>query len=115
MLGSSAHAQVNRSLEALGASLGDLVWIAVTAGTALAAVGAFALLLRGSRADKLAMAQAEIMSLRAALDRTAALLEADDQRTLIWDSAVAAPHVHGGLPERVGAPAEKAASMMVST
>jgi hypothetical protein len=69
----------------------------------------FSLLLRTSRGDRLGAAQAEIMSLRAALDRTAALLDADDQRTMIWESAVAPPQVFGGLPERVGAPAEKSA------
>ena len=39
-------------------------------------------------------------ALRAALDRTEALLDADDQRTIVWDSPVAAPQVFGGLPER---------------
>src|SRR5688500_12210559 len=79
-------------LESFG-GLGDLVWIAVTAGTAIAAVAAVSLLLRSRGGGRLAAAQAEIRSLRAELDRTAALLEADDTRTLVLDSAVAEPQV----------------------
>ena len=55
------------------------------------------------------------MALRAALDRTEALLDADDQRTIVWESAVAPPQIFGGLPERVGAPADKAAFLAFRT
>ena len=96
------------TFDGAGAPFGDVVWMAVTAGTALAAMAAFALFLRARRDDKLQTSQSELLSLRAALDRTEALLEADDQRTIVWELAVALPQVFGGLPERVGAPADKA-------
>jgi PAS domain-containing protein len=106
--GGSAQAQ---SLGALGGGLdeqlGNLVWAAVTAGTAFAAIVAFSLFLRAKRDDKLAAAGSEIMRLRSALDRTEALLDADDQRTLVFESAVAPPQIFGGLPERAGAPSDK--------
>ena len=91
-----------------GSRVGSVIWIAVTAGTALAALTAFALFLRARRDDRFAAAQNEMLALRAKLDRTEALLDADDQRTIIWDSAVTAPQVFGGLPERVGAPSDRA-------
>jgi signal transduction histidine kinase len=107
VIGPPAAAQTR--IDGLQSALSDVVWIAVTGGTAVAAIAAFWLFLRDRRDGKLAAAQAEILGLRAALDRTEGLLDADDQRTVIWDSAVAAPQVFGGLPERVGAPADKAA------
>src|SRR5687768_8402337 len=69
----SAQAASEFLLDGIARSLGDLVWIAVTAGTAVAAAIAFALLMRRNRSDRSASAEAEIASLRAALDRTAAL------------------------------------------
>ena len=92
----------------LQAALGNVAWLAVTVGSALAALAALALLIRNRRDDRLVAAEAEILSLRSALDRTEALLDADDQKTVIWDSSVAESRVFGGLPERVGAPADRA-------
>ncbi len=111
ILGQPAAAQslIEQTLGSAGVPLDDMVWLAITAGTALAAICAVALLMRTRRDDRLAAAQAETMALRSALDRTEALLDADDQRTVVWESAVAPPQVFGGLPERVGAPADKAA------
>src|SRR5688572_762409 len=110
ILGQPAAAQslIERTLGGAGVPLDDMVWLAITAGTALAAVGAAALLMRTRRDDRLAVAQAEVMALRSALDRSEALLDADDQKTVVWESALAPPQVFGGLPERVGAPADKA-------
>ena len=106
-----AQSLADLTFDGAGAALGDVVWLAVTAGTALAALAAFALFLR-ARARRQAddRRRARRSALRAALDRTEALLDADDQRTIVWDSAVAPPQVFGGLPERVGAPADKARS-----
>jgi signal transduction histidine kinase len=90
-------------------ALGDLVWWAVTAGTALAALVAFGLYLYARRDERLAAAEKKIATLNAALDRTGALLDADDQRTIVWESVASEPQVFGGLPERVGIPVEKGA------
>jgi signal transduction histidine kinase len=105
-----ARAQVigAREIEIAG-SLNNVVWAAVTAGTALAALVAFALLLRTRGSDRSAATAAEVQQLRSALDRTEALLDADDQRTLVFDSAVTPPLIFGGLPERAGAPPDKTA------
>jgi signal transduction histidine kinase len=108
-----ARAQALSDLPALtGLSLDDLAWAAVTAGSGVAAIVAFWLFLRTRRQDRVAAAGREIRTLRAALDRTEALLEADDQRTVIWDSAVTAPQIFGGLPESAGAPVDRAAFLM---
>lgn len=87
----------------------EVVWWAVTAGMALAALIAFTLLLRARRDSPTTTGDRHTTALRVARDRAEALLDADDQRTVVWDSAVAEPVVFGGLPERVGAPAEKQA------
>lgn len=97
---------------ALGGTLGDVVWWSVTAGTALAALAAFGLYLRVRGDDRLAAAKGELTALRAALDRTEALLDADDQKTVVWDSAVTEPRVFGGLPERIGAPSAREAFLV---
>jgi signal transduction histidine kinase len=106
---SPAAAQSFIDLTFGGAPLGDVAWLAITGGTALAALAAFALFMRTRRDDRLAAAEGEVMALRAALDRTEALLDADDQKTIIWESVAMPPQIFGGLPERVGAPADKAA------
>ena len=94
------------SLDNLGDFAG-LIWIAVTAGMGFAALIAVTLLMQSRRDHRLADAEAEVENLRLALDRTEALLEADDQRTIAWASAATPPQVFGGLPERVGAPADR--------
>jgi signal transduction histidine kinase len=110
-LASPAGAQnmENLALAGLRFDVGDLVWAAITAGIALSALLSFMLLMRSRRDSSLAAASADMLALRSALDRTEALLDADDQRTIVWDSAAAPPDVFGGLPERVGAPADKGA------
>ena len=111
----SASAQSFSSLPpGLDAMLGNVIWWAVTGGTALAAFAAFGLLLRASRDDRLATAQREIVTLRAARDRAEALIGADDQRTIIWDTAVGEPQIFGGLPEAVAAPSNEAAFLTFS-
>ncbi|MGH6924314.1 MAG: ATP-binding protein [Propylenella sp.] len=102
-------------LASIETALGNVVWAAVTAGTALAALLAFALFLRVRRDDRLAAAEKEIVALRSALDRTEALLDADDQKTVVWESVASEPRVFGGLAERVGAPTDKAAFLSLST
>ena len=104
----SGHAQtLDFDLGNLGVAPGQVVLTAITVGIALAALGAFAAFMRSRRDDRLSAAQAELRSMRASLDRTEALLDADDQRTIVWDSAVAEPRIFGGLPERAGAPTDK--------
>ena len=84
--------------------LADVIWWVVTGGTSLAALVAFGLLLRSGRDARLAVLKRETASLRAQRDRVEALLDADDQKSIVWDSAVSEPEIFGGLPERVGAP-----------
>ncbi len=94
----------------LGANaLGDLVWWAVTAGITVAALVAFGLYLNARRDERLSAAEKKIASLNSELDRTASLLDADDQRTVVWESSVSEPRVFGGLSERVGVPVDKTA------
>ncbi len=104
---SQARAQSLVALDTIGGMLGALVWWAITAGFALAALVAFGLLLKGRRDERLKSAESEVGNLRLALDRTRALLDADDQKTVVWDSTTSEAEVFGGLPERVGAPARK--------
>jgi signal transduction histidine kinase len=106
---SAAQSLPTAAIGNLHLQAGDVVWAAITVGMALAALFSFALLIRNRRDSTLAAARGELVALRSALDRTEALLDADDQRTIVWDSAVAPPQVFGGLPERVGAPADRAA------
>jgi len=114
---SSAWAQSlpDLSLAGLDARLGDVAWAAVTAGTALAALVAFGLLIRSRRDERAVASEREVAALRSALDRTEALLDADDQKTVIWESTIAEPRVFGGLAERVGAPSGKAAFLAFDT
>lgn len=106
-LASSAKAQAFSGGAALSGMLADVAWWSVTIGAALAAIAFGGLLVRSRRDERLAAAERRNVSLRTALDRTVALLDADDQRTVVWDKAVGEPDVFGGLPERVGAPADK--------
>src|SRR5690349_13324695 len=93
----SASAQSLSLPPGVDSMLGNVIWWAVTGGTALAAFVAFGLLLRTRRDEQLAGAQREIVTLRAARDRAEALLGADDQRTIVWDTAVGQPQIFGGL------------------
>jgi signal transduction histidine kinase len=111
----SAQALSDLSLPGLDGALGDVAWMAVTAGTALAALVAFGMLIRSRRDGRAGSAEQEIAALRSALDRTEALLDADDQKTVIWESTIAEPRVFGGLPERVGAPSGKASFLAFDT
>ncbi len=114
---SSAEAQTlpNLSLNGMEAALNNVAWAAVTAGTALAALIAFTLFLRARRDERLVAAQREAAVLRTALDRTEALLDADDQKTVVWESATSEPRVFGGLAERVGAPSDRASFLAFSS
>jgi len=110
---SSAKAQ---SLSVLGpGALAEIVWWAVTLGVAIAALAAFGLYLHARRDEHAVAAQTKIAALNAALDRTEALLDADDQRTIVWEGAAGEPQVFGGLPERAGAPVEKSAFLSFRT
>ena len=105
----------NLSLSGIDSALGSVAWIAVTAGSTLAALIAFWLLLRVRRDDRLVAAENALVALRSELDRTEALLDADDQKTVVWESVTAEPRVFGGLAERIGAPADKAAFLSLRT
>ena len=81
-----------------------LVWWAVTARDGARRSASVGLLLRARRDDAISMAERQVVSLRSPHDRAVSLLDADDQRTVVWDKATSEPEVFGGLPERVGAP-----------
>ncbi len=114
---SSASAQrlSATSLPGLEAAIGGVAWAAVTAGTALAAMLAFGLFLRSRRDERLGAAEREIVALRSKLDRTEALLDADDQKTVVWESMAGEPRVFGGLAERVGAPTDRTAFLSLAS
>ena len=82
----------------------DILWLAVTAGFAATAWFALRAAARMRDDSTIAGLQAKIAELRAALDRSEAMLGSDDQRTVIWDSPSDTPRVIGALSERVGAP-----------
>jgi len=105
-----AYAQSAESagLLTLASAAGAAVWVSITVGAVCAAVVAVALLHRGRRGAG-AGGAAEAAALRTALDRTEALLEADDQRTVVFETAMDPPRIFGGLPERAGAPPAKSA------
>jgi signal transduction histidine kinase len=105
-----------QSLSVLGpGALADVVWWAVTVGIAIAALVAFGLFFNARRDERVVAVEKKIAALNAALDRSEALLDADDQRTIVWDSAVGEAQVFGGLPERVGAPVERGAFLAFRT
>jgi signal transduction histidine kinase len=108
VLAAPAGAQ-SPSAPLLAGRLDDVFYLALTVGMALAALAALALFAWTRRDERIAAAGRETAALRAALDRTHALLDADDQRTIVWDSAVAPAQVFGGLLEHAGAPADKGA------
>ncbi len=108
LCGVKAAEAAGLSLRAAG-FLDDIVWWSVTGGIAIAALVAFALYINTRRDERLVAADRRITALNAALDRANALLDADDQKTIVWDSAVSEPKVFGGLPERAGVPAENTA------
>jgi signal transduction histidine kinase len=110
-----AQSLPDMSLSGIDAALGSVVWAAVTAGTALAAMVAFGLLLRVRRDERIVAAEKEAVALRSALDRTEALLDADDQKTVVWESTIAEPRVFGGLAERVGAPSDSVSFLAFAT
>ncbi|MYZ47606.1 sensor histidine kinase [Propylenella binzhouense] len=92
----------------------DVLWLAVTIGSVAAAGMAFSLLSRSRGQERLAGAEERIRQLSARLDRAEVLLAADDQKTVVWDSSTASPEVLGSLPERVGAPFDRAEFLAIS-
>jgi signal transduction histidine kinase len=90
-----------------GVGLPQILWLAVTAGSALAAVLAMILVVRGRADDRLEQAERRADELRLALDRAEALLASDDSKTIVWDSSEGEARAIGTLPERVGAPFEQ--------
>lgn len=88
------------------ANLDQVVWLSVTAGSVFVALASLSMFMRNRRDDRLAAAENELVELRMALDRTEALLAADDQKTIVWENGAAVPKVFGGLPERLGAPVD---------
>lgn len=103
------------SLYGLSGTLALVIWAAVTVGSAVAALAAIALFLKARRDNHTEAAKHEAAALRAALDRTEALLDADDQKTVVWESAVSPPQIFGGLPESVCAPSDKAGFISFET
>jgi signal transduction histidine kinase len=87
-----------------GIGLPQILWMAVTAGSALAAMLAMILVLRGRADDRLVQSERRAEELRVALDRAEALLASDESKTIVWETSEAPPRVIGTLPERVGAP-----------
>ena len=103
------------SLDMIFANAGDALWLAVCTGSVLAAGVTSTLFLRARKDHRVEAAEAEIGRLKALLDRSEALLSADDQKTLVWDGVSGTPQLFGGLPERVGAPTERNAFLSVAT
>jgi signal transduction histidine kinase len=82
----------------------DVLWLAVTGGFAVTAWFGLRAAMKMRDDDTIRSLEATIGELRAALDRSEAMLGSDDQRTIVWDNANDPPRVIGSLPERVGAP-----------
>ncbi|HEX2257223.1 MAG TPA: alkaline phosphatase, partial [Afifellaceae bacterium] len=90
-----------------GINLQQILWLAVTAGSASAAVLAMIMVVRGRADDRLEQAERRAEELRLALDRAEALLASDDSKTIVWESSEGEARAIGTLPERVGAPFEQ--------
>ncbi len=82
----------------------DILWLAVTGGFAVTAWFGLRAAINMRDDDTIGSLETKIIELRAALDRSEAMLGSDDQRTIVWDHPTDAPRVLGSLPERVGAP-----------
>ncbi len=93
--------------------LPDLLLLSVTIGFAMAAALAFRQTIRMKADDSLARASARVSELEFALDRSSAILSADDQKSIVWDSADSSPQVFGSLPENIGAPFERRAFLNI--
>ncbi len=82
----------------------DVLWLAVTGGFAVTAWFGLRAAMKMRDDDTIKALEKNISELRAALDRSEAMLGSDDQRTIVWEASGEAPRVIGSLPERVGAP-----------
>ena len=82
----------------------DILWLAVCAGFAITAWFGLRAAMKMRDDDTVGKLESKIAELRAALDRSEAMLGSDDQRTIIWDGPSEPPRVIGSLPERVSAP-----------
>ncbi|MGQ7791000.1 ATP-binding protein [Faunimonas sp. B44] len=114
VLGGSHRALALSTTAAGGSGVADVLWLAITAGALGAAALGFGLLLRARADNRAGEAEERIAQLTARLERAEVLLAADDQKTVIWDSGASPPEVLGSLPERVGAPFDRAEFLAIS-
>lgn len=105
---STAWAQ---SEPASGLGAGDVIMLAALVGTVtFAVISAIALIRTRSRVEnENARLVEENRSLRAAADRSESLLNANDERIVVWEARGSTPVVHGQLPSTQGAPNERSA------
>ena len=82
----------------------DILWLAVTGGFAVTAWLGLRAAIKMRDDDTIKSLETANAELRAALDRSEAMLGSDDQRTIIWDSPSDPPRIIGSLPERVSSP-----------
>ncbi|MGD9737801.1 MAG: PAS-domain containing protein [Bauldia sp.] len=105
ILGASSPAFAQTSLGAT-----DVVLVSALVGTVSFAVIAVLILIRArARAEgESRRLLREIGRLRAIGEATEAILDADDQRIVVWDARSAAPSVVGELPRSSAAPSDRA-------
>ncbi len=98
-----------QSLTSGGLGAEDIIILAALIGTVSFAVMSAIALIRSRNRTELANARLteEAANLRAAADRAESLLNADDQRLVVWEAPGASPGVVGDLPKHAGAPANR--------
>jgi signal transduction histidine kinase len=98
-----------QSLASGGFGAEEIIILAALAGTvSFAVMSAIALIRSRNRteAENTRLLE-EAANLRAAADRAESLLNADDQRLVVWEAPGASPIIVGDLPKTAGAPANR--------
>jgi signal transduction histidine kinase len=95
----------------------QVVVLAALIGTiSFAVLSAIALMRARNRAEAENRAlHLEVADLKAAADRAEAMVNREDQRTVVWGTPGESPLVAGSLPARAGVPAERAAFLAFGT
>ncbi len=95
----------------------EVLWIVSLVGALFFAVFSAIILLRGRRRSEEDIARLErgIADFRASVEQAEALLDTDDQRSIIWHRSDGPPTVVGRLGQLSGAPAKPSAFMAFGT
>jgi len=101
----------------LAVTPGQIVSLSALVGFTAFAVWAVIMMMRARQQaeSEAAALRVEVADLKAAADRTEALISGADQRFVVWGAPGEPPLVAGGLPADTGAPADRAAFLAFGT